>query len=456
MVQREAAVVESSVRCTCIVCPLVCDDIEITARGVERACGPGRTAILAELSCDQGSGSAGQPTRGEEIHYAARMLASARRVLVTGLAHATLEAITVACDLAETLGAAIDDGLPESTLVAGPVIARTGEVTAVWEELRDRADLVLFWHCDPASSHPRFIERFVSPVLADGIRRRTIALGTDRVIPETESHRHLPLARHLAVEATRVLGLRLAGRHAPLDDKPLSAACVVLEEAIRSARCVAIVTGPADPAGLEPWGVVQLVRTIAHEKPAFQVPLSNGLAEVEQFSSGANVAGARAACTWRYGAAGAIARADRMGGLFQPAESDARRLIERGEVDAILTLGRLPDASEQAIAARGETLSLVRIGARPGAMPRQANPTIHIPCASGSIATTGTVLREDGRLVVLEPHRTSMPPQMRDGQLRDGQLRDGQMRHGQMREVLLELLVAVQEALAMPAAGGRS
>ena len=58
--------------------------------------------------------------RGAAMMRAATTLMSARRVLVTGLANATLEAITAACDLAETLGAAVDAGLPESARAAGP------------------------------------------------------------------------------------------------------------------------------------------------------------------------------------------------------------------------------------------------------------------------------------------------------------------------------------------------
>jgi formylmethanofuran dehydrogenase subunit B len=360
------------------------------------------------------------------------MLSSARRVLVTGLAGGTLEAITAACDLAELLNAAVDAGLPESARSAGPTIARAGEVTAVWEELRDRADLVIFWECDPTSSHPRFIERFVNPPLANGTRRRTVAVGPDSVLPDAAPHRHLTLAHDRAVEAARCLQLRLAGRHVPdsLDER-LAAVCAELHEVIQSAGCVAIVTSDGDdPVGLESWSIVHLVRTIAHEKPAFQIPLGSGLA-----GGGANVAGAATVCTWRYGAAGGIARADRMGSRFLPAESDARRLIERGEVDAVVVLGRLSGPLEQAVEARGDALSLVRLCDAPDPLPRPLGHTLQLRCASGTIATSGTMLREDGRRVVLTACQSSTA--------------------AQMRGLLVDLTAAVRHALAMPATGGR-
>ena len=428
-----------SARCTCTVCPLLCDDILITADGVEQACGHGRETILAALTNEErpGAHSAEASENGQLLDRetattrAASILLSARRVLVTGLANATLEATTAACDLAETLGAAVDAGLPESARAAGPTIARAGEVTAAFEELRDRADLVIFWCCDPTKSHPRFIERFVTPPLAGGRQRQTIAIGSGSVMPDASTHRHLPLARDLAVEAARWLQMRIAGRHSTLTDTPLAATCVAVEEAMQSADCVAIITGDTDDSvGLEAWSIVHLVRTIAHDKHAFQIPLGAGLA-----AGGANVAGASAVCTWRYGAAGAIARADRMGSLFLPGESDARRLISRGEVDAVVALGRLSSLLEQAVTDRGDAVSLVRISDA-ATMPRK--PTghgIHIRCASLTIATTGTMLREDGHRVVLMPHQQATLPQM--------------------RKLLVDLEQAVRQSLAVPAAGGR-
>jgi formylmethanofuran dehydrogenase subunit B len=430
-------------QCVCTACPLLCDDILINADRVERACVTGRKAITAALACDpvppggRPAPEAWENARslrlGIALQRAVEMLSSARRVLVTGLASGTLEAITAACDLAELLGAAVDAGLPESAQAAGPTIARAGEVTAVWEELRDRADLVVFWNCDPAGSHPRFLERFVAPPLADGRSRRTVAVGPDSVMPDGDRHRHLMLAGDLAVESARCLQLQIAGRHLPdtLDER-LRNVCAELHEMIHAATSVAIVTSDGDdPVGLEPWSIVHLVRTIVHEKQAFQIPLGAGLA-----GGAANVAGAAAVCTWRYGAAGGVARADRLGGLFLPAESDARRLIDRGEVDAVVVLGRLSGLLEQAIADRGDGLSLLRICDAQEPLLRPFGQTVQLRCASGLIATSGTMLREDGRRVVLTPHRSASAPPL--------------------LELLADLTAAVRLAIALPAAGGQA
>jgi hypothetical protein len=74
-----------------------------------------------------------------------------------------------------------------------------------------------------------------------------------------------------------------------------------------------------------------------------------------------DVGAAAAVCTWRYGAAGAIARADRSGGECLPGEASAARLVERGEVDCVVAIGTLAADVERAIAERGDSLAVVRI-----------------------------------------------------------------------------------------------
>lgn len=446
MKQQAAGAIGAEVgRSTCTACPLLCDDVLITTDGVAGACLHGSETIRAAIAGVLHPRSATGPSpeawendsplaRETAIERAAKRLASARRVLVTGLASATLEAITAACDLAESLGAAVDAGLPESSRAAGPTIARAGEVTAVWEELRDRADLVLFWGCDPAASHPRFIERFIASSLSDGRHRRTIAVGPHSVLPDATTHHHLPLPHGLAVEAARGLQMLTIGRPDVLSGTPVAAVCTTLHDAIQAANCVAIVTSDGDdPIGLEAWSIVHLVRTIAHIKPAFQIPLGAGLA-----AGGANVAGAAAVCTWRYGAAGGIATADPAGSLFLPAESDARRLVDRGEVDVVLVLGRLADPLEQSIADRGARLSVVRICDAPEPLLQRAGDSFQLRCACMSLCTTGTMLREDGRRVVLTP---SMPA---------GGFGQPAGMHS-MRDTLIALTNAVRQTIASPA-----
>jgi hypothetical protein len=269
------------------------------------------------------------PAGHSDAHASA--LAAARRVLVTGVVGASVEAARAACDLAEALGAAVDFGVADLDRPAGPTIARAGAVTADPEEMRDRADLVILWGCDPARSHP------------------TIAA----LLPPRAAMLRMPPTPAGAVDAARLLQHLVRGGEPPAADGPLIEACIAARTAIAKATCVAIVTDDsADPLGLEAWSIVQLVREISRVKPAFEIALR-----------AADHAAAAAVCTWRYGAAGAIARADRDGGRFRPGEASARRLVERGEVDCVLVIGRLADGVEEAIARRGIGLTVIRLPA---------------------------------------------------------------------------------------------
>ena len=377
----------------CTACPLLCDDVDPGRR--QRACEFGVAAFMAA------DGGAVHDVPETTISHAATRCRAARRVLVTGLVGATNEALLAACDLAETLGAAVDSGGPETARTAGPTIARIGAVTADWEELRDRADLVIFWFCDPATSHPRFIERFVAPPTGTGCSRRTVSVGPAAVLEPGSLHVHCQLPGDAAVAGARLLEAAIAG----IDPGPAAAdnvaAVATLSSAVSAAGCVALVAGHADDrVGIEPWAVASLVRRIAHVRPAFAVPLGAGIA-----GHGAHAAGAAAICTWRYGAAGAIARADRGGAAFLPAEADAMRLVARGEVDCLIAVGGLPAPLDAAIGGRPD-LEVIRIAdpATLSAAPRRdAVREIHLPCASLFTRPSGTMLRGDGRRIVLGP-----------------------------------------------------
>jgi hypothetical protein len=126
---------------------------------------------------------------------------------------------------------------------------------------------------------------------------------------------------------------------------------VAARAAIDEATCVAIVTDDsADRLGLEAWAMTHLVREIAHVKPAFEIPVR-----------AADHTAAAGVCTWRYGASGAIAQADRDGGRFQPCEASSRQLVARGEVDCVLAIGRLTDGVEEAIARHSAGLTVIRM-----------------------------------------------------------------------------------------------
>jgi len=286
-----------------------------------------------------------------DLDRAAATLAAARRVLVSGLVDAEPAAAVAACDVAEATGAAVDPGSPETARVIGPLVARIGSVTAAIGELHDRADLVVFWFCAPAA---------VTAALPAGCRaaggsaRRTVAVGPRDVAVPGAGHRHVALPMDAAVDLARLVEALI--RDIPIDEAAVDpitlAAARDLASAATSASTVAVVTDwRHDAVGLAAWSTASLVRAIAHRQPAFEIPLG------ERTDAAIDV------CAWRFGAAGAIERAERSGGRFLPAEADAVRLIDRREVDCVVVIGAATPEVEAAIARAGGDVVVVRLHA---------------------------------------------------------------------------------------------
>jgi formylmethanofuran dehydrogenase subunit B len=103
----------------------------------------------------------GQPAALEAaIERAAQILDAAQYPLIYGLSRGATAGQRAAVALAETLGGAVDT---TASLCHGPSIMalqEMGEVTSTLGEIRNRADLVIFWGCNPAASHPRHAERY--------------------------------------------------------------------------------------------------------------------------------------------------------------------------------------------------------------------------------------------------------------------------------------------------------
>jgi formylmethanofuran dehydrogenase subunit B len=425
----------------CTACPMLCEinPAPIAAQdAVARLVGCGHAsqwiprAVRRHASAaDAGPMIAGRPASLEEaVASAVARLLAARRVLMTGVSGLSLEGIRAAAALAERLVCGFDTGSAEASSPAGPTLARVGGVTADWEELRDRADLVLLHAIDPSATHPRFLERFLTPAV-HGRPRRVVVIGPESVPLDGVELLRVPVPEERSVDAARLLEAALRGivawqdlcRQTPGTDAGPTAGTAAesgggamrlslrpedgrtLGAWFAEARCIGVVHRVAAlpeangaggvakgraPSALEWFAVAGLVRALAHRGPAFAIPLGAGTA-----AGGPNGAAAAAVATWRYGAAGGIARAVASGGRFLPGECDGRTLAARGEVDLILVAGVAPawlDRIPEAASACG----LVVVGP-PESGRRGPAPCVAIPTAWPGFDETGSLLREDGR-----------------------------------------------------------
>jgi formylmethanofuran dehydrogenase subunit B len=106
----------------------------------------------------------GKPTEAAVAYdRAADILQNAKYPLIYGLHRSTSAGVRAGAALADRLGATIDVADPG---LAPAVVAmqEVGESTCTLGEINQRADLVIFWGCNPAKTHPRLIERYCPPL----------------------------------------------------------------------------------------------------------------------------------------------------------------------------------------------------------------------------------------------------------------------------------------------------
>jgi len=156
-----------------VVCPgcgCVCDDlqVEVDPSGAPRVTGQGCGLAVDwferhSTTTDPVATLAGQPVPLERaLHEAARLLNAADAPLIYGLSRSDTPGQRKAVELAERLQATIDTTASQCHGPSILALQDVGEVTSTLGEVRNRADLVIYWGCHPAETHPRHAERYAA------------------------------------------------------------------------------------------------------------------------------------------------------------------------------------------------------------------------------------------------------------------------------------------------------
>lgn len=395
---------------TCLACGCACDDIELMVSGgrvtkARNACVLGKPWLLNEpMASSTVATMNGSPASLDSaLDEAARLLRAARYPLVYGLRWATCEAQRAAVDLAERLGACLDvDATPgERAFALATRVA--GVATCTLGEVRQRADLVVFWGGDPLESHPRHWGRYSVSArgrFVAGRRDRTVAV----IAPgPTKSARAADLAVSIApgqdyeslwILRALVRGVRIEPEvPAPLED---------LAERMRGCRYGVLFLGDGLIGGRD--GLLNAETALA---------LVNDLDRVTRFralplGSAGNAIGAFEVLSWRTGAPLAISFACGPP-RCEPLEFAAAGLLARGEADAALLVAaetaQLPEAARQHLM----RIPLVALDWRPSEMTSRARVAVAVarPDLGG-----GTAYRVDGVSLPLRPVVSSPLPSL--------------------------------------------
>jgi formylmethanofuran dehydrogenase subunit B len=159
---------------TCPICGCLCDDIELTVENnevtkVKNGCAMSESKFLG-YKCEhriktpliRKGGKLVPVSMDEAVHAAAQILADSNYPILYGWSSTSSEAQRVGVELTEEVGGIIDN---TAVVCHGPSILGVQEVgipTCTLGQIRHRADLIIYWGCDPWSAHPRHLERYTS------------------------------------------------------------------------------------------------------------------------------------------------------------------------------------------------------------------------------------------------------------------------------------------------------
>jgi formylmethanofuran dehydrogenase subunit B len=335
-----------SLRIACTVCGCVCDDLRITLEGgrIARAEGACRLAEPWFLSQDTLQPPVahveGQPASLQAaLGRAANILRAARYPLIYGMSRSTTEGQRAAVALADRIGATIDTTASLCHAPSVMALQEAGESTCSLGEVKNRADLVIFWGSNPVESHPRHFERYAvlpqGQFVPQGRQGRTVVVADVRPTASAEAaDLFVPVEPGRDFEA--LWTLRSLVRGVPVEATTSTGAPLTLltELAGRMKSC---------RFGIVFFGLGLSMTGLGHRSVEALLLLVRDLNDHTRFYARrmrvqGDVTGADSVLAWQTGYPFSVNLA-RGYPRYNPGEFSAQDVLERGEADACLLLG---------------------------------------------------------------------------------------------------------------------
>ena len=384
----------------CPFCGCLCDDLIVETEGTE--------ILKVKLACSSGQGIFmdydPRPRRplvdGHEVEWseavaeAARILSAADSPLIYGLSSSASEAQRKAVALADKIGAVIDS---TSSVCHGPTglaMQAVGEPTCTLGEVRDRADLVVFWGCNPDASHLRHFPRFSltakGTLTPNGRSDRTMYVIDVRPTGTSKKADHF-LQIEVGSDYEVLTTLRLLVRGGEPSSDVVGGVPVAelreLAERMKSCRYgVAFMGMGLTMAPARQLNVAELFTLVAelNDHARFSVIPMRGHG---------NVTGADQVLTWTTGYPFAVSFA-RGYPQFMPGEFTAVDMLARNAADAAVIIASDPGAHfPAAAAAHLERIPTIVFDHGPSVVAAKAN--VLFPTAAYGVDAGGTAYRMD-------------------------------------------------------------
>ena len=404
---------------TCTFCGCVCDDIDLTVDGhkiveAKRACVLGTAWFLNhEVDNRPACLIKGQPASvADGVELASQILANAKYPLVYGLSDTTVESQRVAVAIADWIGGNVDTTTSVCHGPSGMAFQGVGEVTCSLGEVRNRADLVMFWGSNPAESHPRHFTKYsLMPkgmFVPNGRKDRTCVIVDVR---KTKSTKAADI--FIQIKPRRdfegLWTLRALAQELELDPQQ-----VEVDTGVPLATWQDLMTRMKRAKfGVIFFGMGLTMTRGKHANSEALLALTRDMNRHTRFTckpnrGHGNVTGADNVVSWRTGYPFGV-NLGRGYPRFTPGEYTAADVLARGEADAAMIIASDPMANFSQ-PAREHLASIPYVAFDPKETPTTRCATVAFNVATYGINVPGTVYRMDDVPIPLRPAFDSPNP----------------------------------------------
>ncbi len=391
----------------CPFCGCMCDDITVVVENnkiieAKHACKIGAAKIMGhhrikapKMRKDKHSDFK-EVSYDEAINEAALILANSKRPLMYGWASALCEVHKKGILLAEELGAIIDN---TASVCHGPstlAVHEKGLPTSTLGQIKNRADVVVFWGSNPVHAHPRHMGRY--SVFAKGFFSEKGRKGRKIIVVDVRKTETAGMADeyvqvqqgsdYLVISALRAI---LAGQAAVVPDTVGGVPkeqLVKLLDTLKAAKFGAVFFGMGLTQSLARYKNIDNAISLITELNSF------GKHVIMPMRGHYNVTGFGQVCAWETGFATAVDFA-RGAPYYNPGETAANDVLTRKETDAAMIIAGDAGAHFPANSVRHlAKIPVVQID--PYWNPTTEVANVVIPVAICGVEVEGTAYRMDG------------------------------------------------------------
>lgn len=391
----------------CPFCGCVCDDLTIVTENnkiteVKHACKLGASKIMghhrikAPMMRKDKHSEFKEVSYDEAINEAAVILAKSKRPLLYGWASALCEVHKKGILLAEELGAIIDNTATVCHAPSTLAVHEKGLPSSTLGQIKNRADVVVFWGSNPVQAHPRHMGRY--SVFAKGFfsekgrkGRKIIVVDVRKTDTANIADEYIQVQQgsdYLVISALRAI---LSG-HA--DVVPDAVGGVSKEQLSKL----------VDTMKAAKFGAVFFGMGLTQSQGRYK-NIDNAISLITELNSFTkyvimpmrghyNVAGFGQVCTWETGFATAV-DFSRGAPYYNPGETAANDLLMRKETDAAMIIAGDAGAHFPADSVR-HLAKIPVVQVDPYWNPTTEIANVVIPVAICGVEVEGTAYRMDG------------------------------------------------------------